>query len=133
MLMVKLAWFTCSKGAQERVRSVPGCQDNDTAQQQLLAAIGSDLSELLATTRDIEANRQANDKQDASTDSIRKDMMEMNVRLTGRIHTLDLSVAGINEQLKAIRAMQERIERNIERMANGRAKELGIETDQNGA
>ena len=114
-------------------KDIKGCQDQDTAQQELLTAIRNDLSQLLATTRDIEANRQVNDKQYASIDSIRQDMMEMNVRLTGRIHTLDISVAGINEQLKAIQAMQERIERNIERMANGRARELGIETDQNGA
>ena len=131
--MAGTAIFSAGGAIMALQKDIADCKDQDSVPQEILTAIRNNLSQLLVTTRDIEATRQVNDKQDASIDSIRKDMMDMNAWLTGRIHTLDISVAGINEQLKAIRAMQERIERSIEKMANGRAKEMGVETGHNGA
>jgi hypothetical protein len=66
----------------------------------------------------------ANRRQDVSVESLRLEIQGLRNDRTEKIHNLDTMQAIIREQLMAIRAAQERMDKNMETLANGRPQEL---------
>ncbi len=83
--------------------------------------------DIAAVQKDLQLHTQADARQDAAISTLRADLIQQQQQFTERIHTLDTGQAIILEQLKEIRAAQERMDRNLEKLANGHARELGIE------
>ena len=75
---------------------------------------------------DVRGLMQVDSQQGATINSLRADVIQQQQQFTERIHALDTGQAIILEQLKEIRAAQDRMDKNLEKLANGRAKELGI-------
>ena len=76
--------------------------------------------------QDLQVMIQVDSRHDAAINSLRTEVIQQQQQFTERIHTLDTGQAIILEQLKEIRAAQDRMDKNLEKLANGKAKELGI-------
>ena len=90
------------------------------------SAVFSGGGAVMALRKDIEVNKEANRRQDTTMETLRLEIQGLRNDTTEKIHTLDTMQAIIREQLMAIRAAQERMDKNLEKLANGHAKELGI-------
>lgn len=81
----------------------------------------------MALRKDIEHHCEIDTRQDATIGALQARLETIHETFTVKIHTLDTGQAIILEQLREIRATQERMDRNIEKLANGKARELGLE------
>jgi hypothetical protein len=81
----------------------------------------------MALRKDIEHHCEIDTRQDATIAALQAKVEAIRETFTVKIHTLDTGQAIILEQLREIRATQERMDRNIEKLANGKARELGLE------
>ncbi len=86
-------------------------------------AMSKDISSL---QQDLLATSQVDARQDAALNTLRADVVAQQQQFTERIHQLDTGQAIILEQLKEIRAAQERMDRNLEKLANGKSKEIDV-------
>jgi len=81
----------------------------------------------MALRKDIEHHSEIDARQDAALAALQVKLETLRETFTVKIHTLDTGQAIILEQLREIRAAQDRMDRNIEKLANGKARELGLE------
>jgi hypothetical protein len=81
----------------------------------------------MALRKDIEHHSEIDTRQDAAIAAVQARQEAIRETFTVKIHTLDTGQAIILEQLREIRATQDRMDRNIEKLANGKARELGLE------
>lgn len=93
----------------------------------LAAAVFGAGAATTAMRKDLSHHGEIDTRQDASIATLQAQTESIRETFTAKIHSLDTSQAVILEQLREIRAAQDRMDRNLEKLANGKAKELGLE------
>ena len=81
--------------------------------------------------QDVQAMQRVDAHHEEAIANLRTEVVDQQQQFTERIHSLDTGQAIILEQLKEIRAAQERMDRNLEKLANG-DQQMTMRRDESG-